>query len=244
MHLRQLGAYQCVVERVVFLLRHRAVQVVRALFVAGCAEDLRHVQRFGGYDGRGGVEEMQRVKARKAGNRVCQRRVGERPRGDNRGLVRDGVHAFAVNRNQRMRRNRLRHGLGKAVAIDRQRAARGHARFFGGGQDQAVQQLHFGLQKAGGVRQVLRLQRIRAHQLGKAVHMVGGGVAQRLHLIQRHGNAAACQLPRGLAAREACADYGNLSIHCPHPCPCFQSVCACRTQRPRTRASARPYARA
>ena len=57
----------------------------------------------------------------------------------------------------------------KAVAVDRQCAARLHAVCIRAGKDQAVQTAQLLLEQTGGVCQLVRAQRVGAHQLGEIV---------------------------------------------------------------------------
>ena len=219
----QLGLCQCVVEGVVFVLGHGAVQVVAALVIAALAEDLRHVQRIRRHDGRGGVEEVQRGRAGQLFQRAAERLVCQRAGGHDAGRVGDFGHQRALDGDVRVVFDLLRHQRGEHVPVHGQRAARGHARRLGTAQNQAAQRLHLRLQQAGGVGQMLGLQRVGAHQLGKALHVVGGGELLRLHLQQAHAQPALGQLPGGLTARQARADYGHKIIHRSPPPDCRDS---------------------
>ncbi len=81
------------------------------------------------HDRRDRIEERQRVLVRQLADRVRQRRRGEGAgRDDHVAPVgrRQAGDLVAVDLDQRMVVQRLGDGCGKAVAVDRQRAARGH----------------------------------------------------------------------------------------------------------------------
>ena len=125
--LRQLRADQRVVEGVVLVLGHRAVEVVvRPPAVTGGAEDLGHVQRFRGDDGRGGVEEVQRLHAGVARDGIAKRRVGQRPGGDDGGTLGDLLHEFRRAFYEGVALDRRSDPVREQVAVHRQRAPRGH----------------------------------------------------------------------------------------------------------------------
>ena len=70
--------------------------------------------------------------------------------------------------------DRLADGVGKAVAVDGERAAGRNLVLVGAGHDQRSGQPHLGMDDADGVgRRIVRAERVRAYQLGKAVGPVG-----------------------------------------------------------------------
>ena len=112
-----------------------------------------------------------------------------------------------VERDERLRRQRRRHGRGKSVAVDRQRAAGRHLVAVGRAHDQRAEPAHFRVQQADRVViLVVGAERIRADQFGVAVGLVRGGRAQRPHLVQHDRHAGLRQLPGGFRAGEAAAD--------------------------------------
>ena len=128
-------------EGVVLLLRHRAVDVVGAgaagpdLVVARLEPRHRHVDGILVHDRRDRIEERQRVLVGQLADGLGQRRRGEGAGRD------DHVAPFgrrqtgdlgAVDLDQGMVVQRLGDGGGKAVAVDRQRAARRHLVGVGG----------------------------------------------------------------------------------------------------------------
>ena len=102
---------------------------------------------------------------------------------------------------------RLGDGRGKAVAVDRQRAAGRHLVGVGGAHDQRAQPAHFGMQQADRVvGGVVGAEGIGADQLGEAVGAMRLGHPLGAHLVQHHGNAGIGDLPGGFRAGEARAD--------------------------------------
>ena len=169
------------------------------------------------HDRRDGVEERQRVLAGQRADRVGQRGRGEGAGGDDDAvpIVRRQRHLLAADLDQRMRRQRLRDGRGKAVAIDRQRAAGRNLMGVGGPHDQRAEPPHFLMQQADGVGfPVVGAERVGAHQFGQAVGLVDLGAAHRPHFVQHGRHAARRDLPRGLAAGEAAADNVNGLLLC------------------------------
>ncbi len=116
----------------------------------------------------------------------------------------------ALERNERLRGQRRRHGGGKSIAIDRQRAARRHLVAVCRAHHQRAEPAHLGVQQADRVViLVVGAERIGADQLGVAVGLVRGGRAQRPHLMQHHRHAGLRELPGGLRAGKAAADDVN-----------------------------------
>ena len=201
-NLRRLRRDERVVKGVVFLLGHRAVNVIIALAaaIARGLERAGHVDRFRRHDGRLRVEKVQALHAGQLLDRARQRAVGQRACGDDAGRIRDLGHGLVNHLAERMATERFGHDLRKPLAIDRQRAAGRNARFLSRVQDQRIKELHLGLEQPRGVGQMLGLERIGTHQLGKAArHMSGRGLF-RAHFDQLDRNAAPQELPGRLAA--------------------------------------------
>ncbi len=98
---------------------------------------------------------------------------------------------------ERMRFERRRHRGGKAVAVDRQRAARRHLVGIGRAHDQRAEPAHFLVQQADRVvRGIVGAERVRADQLRIAAGLVRGGAALGPHLVQRHRHAALARAAR------------------------------------------------
>ena len=93
-------------------------------------------------------------------------------------------------------------GGGKAVAIDRERAAGRDLIGVGRAHDQRAEPAHLLVQKADGVVfLVVGAERIGADELGERVGLVGGGRADWPHFVQHHRHAARGDLPGGLRSR-------------------------------------------
>ena len=186
----------------------RAVEVIRrASPVARRREHPVPVDAVRRDDGRGGVVKRERAPPRQAGDVLRQRALGERPGGRQHQRVRLGfAHGLRLARAQRdigVSLHKRRHAGGKGLAVHSQRAARRHAAALGHGQQCAAQQFHFRLQQAGGGIQPVGLEGIGAHKLREIRVFMRGGKFMRLLLPQFHGVAAAREIQRGLASREA-----------------------------------------
>ena len=102
-----------------------------------------------------------------------------------------------------------RDALREEVPIDRERRARGHPHRVRDAHDERVHPPHLLLEQAGGLIEGVAAQAVGAHELGEVVGLVDRGADGGPHLVQIHGDAAADELPRGLAAREAPSDDAN-----------------------------------
>ena len=240
-HLRLLGGAQLLTERLILLLGHRAVDIIRRpLVVPGREIRAVHVDALEGHDRGGRVVEIQRGPLRVEGGQFLRQRVGrEGPGRDDHAALRDVRHLRLRHGDEGMALDALRHGVGKSRAVHGQGSARRHAVRVGAAHDQAPHPAHLLLQKADRVGQVVPPEGVGAHQFGKAVGHVGRGAFRRLHLDQFHGHAADRQLPGGLAAGQAGADH--LNRHCRH-CSFSsgpRSRPSVRPSFPRTRSSSR-----
>ncbi|MPN07620.1 hypothetical protein SDC9_154891 [bioreactor metagenome] len=141
MQLGCFGTDQRTVEREVFVLRHGAVEVIVPASVAGRAVDLDQIQRFVGNDRCRRVVKMQRLPGQ-AGNILRQRVGGQRPARDNRGRIRYARDLFVMNRDVRVLAQQLRDPRGKSLAVDRERTARGNARFVRNAKNERTKHTH------------------------------------------------------------------------------------------------------
>ena len=100
-----------------------------------------------------------------------------------------------------------RHGGGKAVAVDGERAAGRHLVAIAGPHDQRAGKPHLGMQQPDRIGLgVVGAEGVRADQLGKAVALVRLGAANGAHLVQHDRHARLGRLPRRFRAGEAAAD--------------------------------------
>jgi hypothetical protein len=73
-----------------------------------------------------------------------------------------------------------------------------------------LESTHLGVKKADGAAlRVVRAERVRTNELGQLRGLVDRGRANGAHFVQDGGNAAARQLPSGLAAGKAAPDDVN-----------------------------------
>ncbi len=144
--------------------------------------------------------------------------VGQRRRGEGAGRDDDIVPVgrrqagdlTAGDLDQGMVLQRLGHGGGKAVAVDRQRAAGGHLVGVGRAHDQRAELAHFGMQQADRiVGGIIRAEGIGADELGEALGAMRFGHPLRPHLVQHHADAGIGDLPGGLGAGKA----GAYDVH-------------------------------
>ena len=219
----RFGGDDRVVEAVVLLLRHRAVQVItlaiidatrrtrraRATIVSAeaaspsrCAKDPGRVDRLGQDDRTDGVVEVEVVGADEGGDVRRQRFRCQRPGGDDqrehRRVGRNPRDFLAHDGDQRVAVNRVGDRLREAVAIDRQRGARGDAMLVRGAHDQGSEPAHLLLQETDGVIELVAAEGVRADQLGEPIGLVHLGGSHRAHLVDDGRYARCCTLPRGL----------------------------------------------
>ena len=204
-------------EGLVLRLVHRAVDVVLAgaagadLVVARLEPADIHVDRVEMDDRRDGVEEGQRIgagfrlRSHSASDGAVSGPVamiawsqsaGGRPVTSSRAMVISGC-AFEP----------CRHRVGKAVAVDGQRAAGRHLVGVAGGHDQRAGQPHFGMQQADRVGLgIVGAEGVGADEFGQAVGLVRVGAAHRAHFMQDDRHAGLRRLPCGFRTGEAAAD--------------------------------------
>ena len=113
----------------------------------------------------------------------------------------------ALDRDQGMAGEALRHLGGEGVAIDGERAAGRQLVAVGGGEDQRAGAAHLLVQETDGARlPVVGAERVGAHELGKTIGLVRVGHALCAHFMDHDGDARARDLPGGLRAREPASD--------------------------------------
>jgi hypothetical protein len=105
-----------------------------------------------------------------------------------------------------VRADALRDEFGELVPVDGERRTRGHARPTRRVEDDGACAPQLFLQKVRGRARLVRLQRVRADDLGQAIRPVRGRGAHWAHLAKPHARAALRGLPRGLRAGESAAD--------------------------------------
>ena len=208
-----LGGHQSGVEGLVLFFIEGAVEVVRlAPAVAAGGEDAAHVQALGGDDGGRRVVEGELVAPGDFGDGRGQRPVGEGAGGHQGGqaLVQLG-DLFAHHGDVGLTLDQLRHPGAEGVPVHGQGPARRHPDLPGHRQDVAAQQVHLGLEQAGGGVRPVGLQAVGADKLGKILAFVGGAFAGGLLLEELHLNALFRQPQGGLAPGEARAQHSDLA---------------------------------
>ena len=236
---RGLRRRQRVVERVVFVARHRTIQVVTLPVIDATrrrrpvcrprtklcraraqtsipprsAKDFVPIDRLGKDDGADRVVEIQVLAAddlRDPGGQCVRRQRSGRD--DHRlalGRRRDRRDLFADDGDQRVRSDLARDRLGEALAVHGERGAGRNAARFGRAHDERPEPAHFFLQQADRVIELVAAERVAAHELGEVIGLVDGGRTNRPHLVQCDGHAGRRSLPRRLAARKPSADDGD-----------------------------------
>ena len=124
------------------------------------------------------------------------------------------VDLLADDGDQRMARETLRHLVGKAFAVDGERAACGKLVAVGGGKNERACPPHLLMQEADGVaRPIVGAERVRADELGERAGLVRFRLPHGAHLVQHHWHAGRSELPGCLASGKAAADDMHLSRH-------------------------------
>ena len=209
MHLGLLSGGKLPHKGGVFLARHGTVDIVRAAaVVARGIPRAGHIHGFQRHERRGGIEKVQIIGVAEIGaDRLAHGVRGERPRGDDDRAFRYARDLAGNDADIGVLAELLRHHGRKAVAVDRETAARLDTRCVRAGEDQTVQPAQLLLEQADRIFQPVTAQGVGADQLGKVRAVVRRRHFFGLHLIKRHGKAALRELPRGLAARQTRADH-------------------------------------
>ena len=117
---------------------------------------------------------------------------------------------LAPDFDQRLAFKRRGDRCGKAVAIDRERAAGRKLMRIGRAHDQRAEPAHFGVQKSDGARlRVVGAERIGANELGEVSGLMRCGRAHRPHFVHYNRHAPARDLPGGFGTGKAAADHVN-----------------------------------
>ena len=214
---RALGADEGAMEGAVLRLAEGAVDVVVApLPVAGGLERLREVVRIGLHDRAHRVVEIEVGIADEGRDLRRQRLRGQGAGGDDGHLVLGQPrHLAAMQADLGPARHRLAHPLREQCPVDRERASRGHPYRVGDPDDERVHPAHLFLEQAGGLVEGVAAQAVGADELGQAVGLVHRRGLDRAHLVEVHADAAAGELPGGLAPGEPPANDRHALSHCP-----------------------------
>ena len=206
-----LGRGKRLHESEIFLPVHRTVDVIgTAAVVARGAPRAGHINGIHRDQRRCRIKKVKVVGIAEIFPDGLRHRVrGQRPRGDDHRPLRDLCDLAGNDLDIRMLAQLLRDHRGKAVAVDREAAARLHARRIRAGEDQAPHTPQFLLEQSHGVFQPVAAHGIGAHQLRKICAVVRGRHFFRLHLVQLHTKSALCKLPCRLAAGKTGADHLN-----------------------------------
>ncbi len=177
----------------------RAVQVVVALPVARSGEDPRPVDGLGVDDGRDRVEEEERRAADRrlkgGGHRVRSERAG----GDeDRAISGERGQFVAHDPDPRVARQGGLHAGGKRFAIHGERASRRHPHFLRQADEQAAELAELGLEESVRGGEGVRLEGVRAHELGESGRVMRRRHFRGAHLEEHHVGAALRRLPRRL----------------------------------------------
>ena len=216
-----LGGEKRLKEGVVLFLIHGAVEVVSrpGLLIAGLFEDHLAVERISVDDGCGGVKERHGVRSHGRGDRLEERVGAEGAGRDNAGSLGNLPHLLADHLDERLALHEAGHLGRELIAVDGKRPSGGHARLPGNVQEHAPHLGELGLEEAGSRLRLGGLQRVGAHELGKAVGVVGGRVRGRPLLEEADAHAPPRQLKGALGACEARPNDRNEPLHAAPPSP-------------------------
>ena len=211
-------------ERLVLVAVERTIDVIGAgaartsLVVARLEPGDRQVDRIPVHDRRDGIEEGERLLAGEFLDRARERRRGEGAGGDDDGipiLRRQAGDFLPADLDERVVLQGMGHRRRKAVAVDRERAARRHLVPIARAHHQRAQPPHLLVQQPDRVvLPVVRAERVGADELGEAFGLVRLGHAHRPHLVEHDGNAPARDLPGGFRSGEPPADDVH-GLHAP-----------------------------
>ncbi len=166
-------------------------------------------------DRRDRVEEGEGVLAGLGGDRRGQPGSGQRPGGDDRRMVGQGIDALAYDGDVGMLRDRPRNRGRERLAVDGERRPGGHAVRVARAQDQRTERAHLLVEQADGiVLGIVAAEAVRADHLGELVGLVRRRpVAAAAHLAQADARAGLGQLPCRLAPGEPAADDVDVEGH-------------------------------
>ncbi len=164
-----------------------------------------------------GVEKGQRRFAGRRDDCVGKYRRCQRSGGDNDVIPagRRCGNLLAPDFDQRLAFQRCRDRCGKAVAVDRERAAGRKLVRIGCAHDQRAERPHLGVQNSDGARlRVIGAERVGANKLGELFGLMCRGRAHRPHFVQHDWHTPAGELPGGFGTGKATADdvNGNKSV--------------------------------
>ena len=166
------------------------------------------VDGIGFDDGRDGVEEEEALGAAEALNLGGQRVGGKRAGGEDG----DAIEVFergdflAHDTDQRLGGDGFGGEAGELQAIDGQGVPGGDSGAAGEFHEQRTGVAHLLLEQPGSGVFAVALERVGADQFGEEIGLMRGGVAQRAHLVEIDGEAAAGALPCGFGTGKAGAD--------------------------------------
>ena len=208
MDLGSLGGHQFLVEGIILLFIHGAVDVVGvAAVIAGLPPGLGHVDGLHGDQGCCGVKEMQvigltEILANGVGQGIGSQRTGshdDRTLGDLGDFLLDDGDVGMIS-------DLLGDHLGKAHTVNGQTAAGFHAGSLGALHDDAAHAAQLFLQQTDRIFQTVAPEGIGADKLCEIFGMMGGTLLGRTHLVEFYLDAPLGQLPGGFRACQACAD--------------------------------------
>jgi hypothetical protein len=166
-------------------------------------------------DGGERIEEGERLRPRRAADRLRQARRGQRPGGEDRRPFRQRVDPLAHERDVGMIGERRGDAGGIAVAVDRQRRPGGNAMRVRLAHDQRPHRAHLLMEQADriGLR-IVRAEAVRADEFGEMVGLMrGGALARAAHLRQADAITRLGELPGGFRTGEAAADDMDIMGH-------------------------------
>ena len=206
------GGDQLVDKAVVFLLCHRAVEIIVSPAVAAEAVHFAFVQGFPVHNGCGGIIKIQGGKAGKLRDGGRHFFAGERAGGNNHRSLRNRIRLLTDDFNEGVMFQGFGDAGGEALPVHGQGVARGHAGLICPAHDQRIKPAHFFLQETDGIGKPVAPETVGTDQFGKGGGVMRGRRDGGPHFDKADANAPFCQLPGGFGARQAGADHSGLQI--------------------------------
>ncbi len=156
-------------------------------------------------------KKKRRSAAAEALNFGGERIGGERAGGEDGDAVEAGERGdfLAHHADQRLGGDGLGGEAAELQAVDGQGVSGGNAGAAGHLHQQRSGVAHLLLEQPGRGVFAVALERVGADEFGEQIGLMGGGVAQRAHLVERDGETAAGALPCSLGTGKARADDAN-----------------------------------
>ena len=224
---RLFGRNKSLHKGMILFFAQRAVDIVRRPSIIARREKcMVHIHALKTHQRRRCIVKMERFMFTEKGLEIVCHRIGRQRscRYNHFSFVRNRVILPFHHGNIGMVSDARRHRAGKTLTIHCQRAAGRHPCLICAGKDQRPQPPQFLLKQPHSILQLIGTQGVGAHQLGKCLVGMRGGVFSGLHLMQLYGNPPASQLPGCFAARQTRTDHQNSMLCIFHHSVAFSAV--------------------